>query len=870
MPRQTSLLHPFGELLRQYRLRKPGLSQRNLAELAGYDQAILVRMAQGKKDLTGPSGRERVVRVIETLANQGALTTIDEANALLLSANLPPLFERQPEESRLLTRLTQTTTGHRVRRTNLPAPVTGFIGRVQELADIREAIIKARLVTLVGVGGCGKTRLAQRVAGDVLLQFPDGVWYAELATLTNAAQIIETVAHIFGFSTTDQLALEQLTSFLRDRNTLLVLDNCEHIVDPVASLVAQLLSECGQLKVLTTSRERLNIEGELTWQVPPMQHDEAIALFIERASLTRPNQLPTPEDETVAQVCQRLDGIPLAIELAAALFNSMSLGDIATGLSNRFALLSRGRRHALPRHQTLRALIDWSYDLLSEREQAGFRRLAVFVGGWEIDQARQVMGEAASVILGQLIDKSLVIVRAEVNSTRFSFLETIHAYALEKLVQHMEVNETRRQHAITFNNLALFVNLKYIEGDLTWFQYLGQLERNFENFRSAVNWCFSAEGESSLGCQLVANLMSLFENGTAHSSELFGWLDIAVTCVNNEVPTLQHGLILIMAGAFRPHIDPNIQLSRFEKAATLLDQTGNIQMRLNTYCRIAQERLLKDRSDSDAFQILEGALLDSRATNNKSVEAVMLNYLGVAYWITGDIRRAEQVNKEGFVNMLAINDYNGIAQVGGHLAEVSYIPTGRYDEAMSVLALALDAAKKIDDVARQARSLRLMAECQFHSGNLDHANRLAHEALDLAHRHGALTEYGYAVLLLARLAGHQGDFDHAHELVNETIQMLRRKTNIRSDEYVPGLLAKRELALQQGNIILAARLLGTLWACTNGADCYRTPQHTLEFMPLPAVGKEIGENKELLDQFHAGRNMTIDQVLAFALIECAH
>jgi NB-ARC domain len=354
--------HPFAQLLAQYRQRKPGLTQTRLAELAGYDQAIMVRMCQGKKDLTGPSGRERVVRLIEALANQGTLTTLDEANALLLAASMPPLFEPQPVEAQLIQRLSQSgdRPRHYVRRTNLPAPMTNFVGRTQEVADIRRLLNESRLLTLTGAGGCGKTRLAQQVAADVLIRYTNGVWYVELAALTHAHQVAENVARIFGLTVTEQSAFEQLVDFLRDRHALVVLDNCEHLIDAVAAFAVMLLQSCPRLSLLTTSRELLNVDGEMAWRVPPMPIDEAARLFVNRASAARPSLQLGIHDARVRDICQRLEGMPLAIELAASRLYGMSLEDIATRLGDRFNLLVGGRRGVIPRHQTLRALIDWS------------------------------------------------------------------------------------------------------------------------------------------------------------------------------------------------------------------------------------------------------------------------------------------------------------------------------------------------------------------------------------------------------------------------------------------------------------------------------------------------------------------------------
>ena len=365
--------HPFGELLTQYRRRKAGLSQSQLAELAGYDQAILVRMCQGKKDLTGPSGRERVVRLIETLADQGALTLLDEANVLLLAADMPPLFERQANEARLITRLSRVPPGQRVRRTNLPAPLTSFIGRAQEIAEIRRLLGLTRLLTLTGAGGCGKTRLAQRIAADMLIAYSEGVWYAELAALTDLTLIPDIVTRALGLISSDRPAQEQLLDYLRERHVLLVLDNCEHLIEAVAVFAIEVLRACPRVTILTTSREALSVDGEMAWRVPPMQPDEAGRLFVDRAAVVRSDISLGVGDQTVEHICQRLDGMPLAIELAAARLSALSLSDIAARLDDRFNLLAQGRRGALPRHQTLRALVDWSYDALTTPEKIAFR-----------------------------------------------------------------------------------------------------------------------------------------------------------------------------------------------------------------------------------------------------------------------------------------------------------------------------------------------------------------------------------------------------------------------------------------------------------------------------------------------------------------
>ncbi|MEO6063875.1 MAG: NB-ARC domain-containing protein, partial [Thermoflexales bacterium] len=430
--------HPFGELLTQYRRRKPGLTQTRLAELSGYDQAILVRMCQGKKDLTGPSGRERVVRLIETLADQGALTLLEEASALLLAADMTPLFERQPNEARLMARLSRTQAGQ-PRRTNLPASLASFVGRADEIAEVRRLLGATRLLTLTGSGGCGKTRLAQRVAADALIAYTDGVWYVELAALTDPEVIPDEVGRALGLVASDQISLERVVEYLRERRLLLALDNCEHLIDAVASFAVTLLRACPRITILTTSREALGVEGETPWRVPSMRPAEAGRLFEARAAAARGGAELGAQTDLVEHICRRLDGMPLAIELAAARLQTLSLADVSARLDDRFNLLSGGRRGVMPRQQTLRATLDWSYDTLSDAEKVVFARLGVFMGGCAIAQAEQVIADEAlrptEVLsaMAQLAQKSLVMTDVNAGETRYRLLETVREYALEKL-----------------------------------------------------------------------------------------------------------------------------------------------------------------------------------------------------------------------------------------------------------------------------------------------------------------------------------------------------------------------------------------------------------------------------------------------------
>jgi len=342
-------------------------------------------------------------------------------------------------------------------RHNLPVQLTSFIGRDREMAEVKYLLSTTRLLTLTGAGGSGKTRLALHVATNLVDTFKDGVWWVELESLIDEALVPQAVAKAVGMrENPNQMLAETLTSFLRSKQILLVLDNCEHLITGCAQLAEQLLTTCPELKILATSREALRLTGESTWYIStlsvPASQDkidvqsvmeyEAIRLFVERAvavksdfALTRQNAL------SVTQVCQRLDGIPLAIELAAARITVLSVNEIVARLNDRFPLLTSGSRTAIPRQQTLRATVDWSYDLLTDLERILLRRLSVFTGGYTLEAAEAVCSQGLKrsetlYLLGGLVNKSLVIVEADdkIGGTRYRLLETIRQYALEKLL----------------------------------------------------------------------------------------------------------------------------------------------------------------------------------------------------------------------------------------------------------------------------------------------------------------------------------------------------------------------------------------------------------------------------------------------------
>jgi len=404
---------------------------------------------------------------------------------------------------------------------NLPVQLTSFVGRQAEMSSLRAALAANRLVTLTGAGGVGKTRLATQVAEAVAGEFADGVWYVDLAPITVPEVVALTVSRALGLP--DQPArstMDTLLRFVRDRKMLLVLDNCEHLLDASAEVVAALLGGAASLKVLATSREPLLVAGEATWQVPSLSvGDEAVELFTDRARLAQADFTLTDDTvATVTEICRRLDGMPLAIELAAARVRALSLIDIVDSLHDRFRLLTGGSRTAVRRQQTLRASVDWSHALLTDTERILFRRLAVFLGGFDLDAARAVAGadgvERYQVLdqLSLLVDKSLVVAEKTAGSTRYRLLETVRQYAQEKLGESGEADVIRSRHRNYYTEITALLDAP---ARSDYEQRVEQAEIEMDNLRSAFGWSMeNADTEQALA--LASSLQPLWTSRAAY------------------------------------------------------------------------------------------------------------------------------------------------------------------------------------------------------------------------------------------------------------------------------------------------------------------------------------------------------------------
>jgi non-specific serine/threonine protein kinase len=449
-----------------------------------------------------------------------------------------------------------------VPRHNLPTQLSKFIGREKDIAEVKQLLSAARLVTLTGSGGAGKTRLSLQVAAEVLDDYKEGVWFVELAALTDPALIPQTVAAVLDLrEESGRPMMAVLADDLRAKTVLIILDNCEHLIEGCAQFVDAILRAAPHVKLFASSREPLSIGGEAIYRVPSLavpdpqrlpplealtQYD-AVRLFIERAKAAMTSfEVNDANAPAVAQLCYHLDGIPLAIELAAARVRGLKVEQIAQRLGDRFRLLTAGGRTALPHHQTLRALIDWSHSLLADQERSLFRRLSVFAGGWTIEAAEAICAgdglESFDVldVLLRLVDKSLVIMDEQSNETRYRMLETIREYAFDKLRDVGEIERIRNQHRDYFLAFAELANRQPPAERAQWHN---RVESDHDNLRDALRWTLE-QNESEFALRLC-NALAAFWSARGHWTESRRWYERAI------VSSRQHQAITPVSQTYR-------------------------------------------------------------------------------------------------------------------------------------------------------------------------------------------------------------------------------------------------------------------------------------------------------------------------------
>lgn len=689
--------------------------------------------------------------------------------------------------------------------TNVPIPLTSFVGRQHEMAQVKNLLSTARLVTLTGAGGSGKTRLAMQAAIDLVDAFKDGVWWVDLAALVDETLVSRTIAKTLGVSETSNEPLDELlVSFLRPRQLLLVLDNCEHLSSACAQVAGLLLNACPYLTILATSREAMGLTGEYVWYVSTlsvpdpaqalpaedvMQY-ESIRLFVERSVAVNPKfQISEANALSVAQVCWRLDGIPLALELAAARAKVLPIQEIAARLHDRFDLLTGGSPSTLPRHQTLRAAIDWSYGLLSQQESTLFRRLSVFAGGWTLAVAEAICsGEGIEEdqvfdLLSRLVDKSLVEMQEQGGRARFRMLQTIQQYSHERLIESGELERVQDRHLDYFLQLGESANphLGYFLSDMDMAVWLGQFEAENDNLRVALGWSLENENEAEAGLRL-AGILHWFWFARGQFSEGRGWL------------------------------------------ARLLDSSGDVA------------------AETRAQALLTAGYMDC--------------------W-QGEFASGRTSLEQALSLFRNLEDGRGIA-FALHGLGFTAMGEGNAPLSRSLFEESLKAAREAHDMWLTSFALHFLAIVLTYQGNYAPASLYFEEGnLVLQQIGGHKQGLAFSLFHLARIARLQGDFPAARAHHAEGMQLFREVGDRRGIGY--SLAGLAVLAAAQDELQRAARLSGAVASLQAVLGSFLEAPLQIEYeREMASVQSSLGEEM-FQSAWKAGQAMTIEQAIEYAL-----
>jgi predicted ATPase/DNA-binding SARP family transcriptional activator len=687
---------------------------------------------------------------------------------------------------------------------NIPVPLTSFVGREKELKEIARLLSTSHLLTLTGSGGVGKTRLAIHTANDVIRKFKDGVFWVGLVGLSDENLIPQAIAGSLNVREgSDEPLMETLKTYLKPREILLVIDNCEHLIRDCAHYAEQLLAACPKLKILATSIEALGIFNETTWQVPSLPLPESkrsfspkelkqyssIELFNARAGNAKSSfALDERNAFSVAQICRRLDGIPLAIELAAARIKVLSVDEIAARLDDRFSLLTAGSRTAVPRHQTLRATIDWSHDLLTESERILFRRLAVFAGGFTLAAAESVCSQGMKRsdildLLGRLVDKSLVVVEpvSDMGETRYRLLETIRQYALERLAGAGEARELRDGHLAFFAKLAELAEPKMFGRESPhWYK---RLDHELDNIRTAIEWATNS-GKADVALEIAGSLVYFWFAHGLGGSEWHDRVHQALSRPEGKEPTLAR--------------------------AKALNGLGFMYW--------------ADVYPTDRRPELEEALHIGRETGDPWTVATALRNLGLLENIEGN-----------------------------------------YAKARTFLEQSLEIWREIgpEEKTGSTWTLIFLGDVALNSSNPDWARSLYEETVAILRELGDLNFLAYSLRRLAQLYWQEGHYDRAIAQLRESLILNQDVTDPRG--IIACLAGFAAIAIEQEQYQRAAQLMGAVETQLVSIGIRLLYMDKMEYDRKLAVLQTKLDQHTLKKFWEKGNGMSLEQAIGFAL-----
>jgi predicted ATPase/class 3 adenylate cyclase len=665
------------------------------------------------------------------------------------------------------------------RPNNLPIQRTSLVGREQDVADVVELLKRYRLLTLVGSGGVGKTRLALQVGAELFDDYPDGVWFVDLAPISDPELVSSVAARALGIRQQEgRRADEVIPLSLKRKKLLLIFDNCEHVVEAVAALAASILTTAPEVTILATSRQALDIAGEAAHRLPslPLPADVAgltaddalqygaIVLFVDRARAADTRfGLSDDTAPIIAEICRRLDGIPLAIELAAARVKVLSISNIAQRLNERFRILTGGGRDALPRQKTLSALIDWSYDLLTSQEQLLFARLGVFAGGFGLNSATSICGgeglDAIDILdlLGSLTDKSLVVADTSAEHERYRLLESTAVYALEKLSASGEHEALARRHAEYFRERARDADERYGTGST--FAWVAELELELDNHRAALEWALTHGNDVVLGGAIAGAIVVLWDYAGL-AIEGRDWIELALEQVSEaEQPhiagSLWYALAYVTSGQ-RKH-------DAAKRAVRLCASVSDARGTARAQGQLAFALLQMGRLD-EADATNEQALARARACGDTVNLGTYIETQASIARVRGDIRAARELYAQALAAYKVPGNESGIATALGNIAELEFAD-GQPEQALRVSSEALEILLRGKNATLIASGYTNNVAYRIALGDLGAARDPAREGLLAALQARYDIYIAVALQHLALLAGLAGDTHCAAHLL---------------------------------------------------------------------------------------------------------
>jgi predicted ATPase/class 3 adenylate cyclase/DNA-binding CsgD family transcriptional regulator len=739
---------------------------------------------------------------------------------------------------------------------NLPVQLTSFVGREAEITEVRELLSRSRLLTLTGAGGCGKTRLALQVAAEVLDDHPHGVWWVDLAPIGDSALVASEVAATLSIrELPSQPVIETLTAQLAERRLLIGLDNCEHLLQACAELAARLLEACPGVVILATSRESVGVEGEQSWRVPSLQVPEAdlarsalagveaVQLFCDRARQARPNfRLVDANVQAVATICRRLDGIPLAIELAAARVRLLTPQEIADAMRERFVLLTGGSRTAMPRQRTLEASVDWSHDLLSAAEQTLFRRVSVFAGGWTLDAVEAVCAggglEVVQILdlLANLVDKSLVQAEERGVKTRYGMLETVRAYARQKLSDAAEAALVRNQHLDYHMRLAESAEPDLFGAGLE--RWLEPLTTELDNFRGALGWAVDAGSVDE--ARRLASALWLFFEARGHWREGRRHLESALA--GEGASALPRAKALIAVGHIGTIATDWVATRRFaEEALAIGREVGDertvgraldligwalISLEPGAAMPVLEESIAITRPLGDGWfladalygagflatlggwleaapPLLEDALAVSRAAGNLLGIRESLTWLGLNATMRCQFAQADAMLEEAFAQSRSLGDPL-FAMFDLALLGFGKLRTGEWTDARALIEEAITLGRQMGHDATPLM-VWYLGLLEYATGQLERAAALMSEALPTTRANNYAAASVSALLIAAAAQLARGETAPAVAAIEEAALVARESGNPLA--IGAALEAQAQLAREAGEVSRAEELL---------------------------------------------------------------